>query len=107
MNNLDCNVTKCCHNDNDEKKCCLSSINVKGNNACTCDDTCCGSFFEDTSGSASNSYSTPNITLDIACDAASCVYNDNNKCNADHVDISGILASKTDDTVCATYKSRG
>lgn len=106
MTNLDCNVSCCCHNDNSEKKCCLSSINVRGTGASTCDDTCCGSFFEDKSGSVSNANNTPHVTLDISCDADSCVYNDNSKCTADHIDISGIFASAKDDTVCATYKSR-
>lgn len=42
MTNLSCNASTCTHNA--DKCCCLSGIDVKGANACTCDETCCGSF---------------------------------------------------------------
>ena len=106
MTNLDCNVKSCCHNDNEDARCCLSSINVQGHNACQCDETCCGSFFEDKTGAGKNSCKDPNETLDITCEAVNCVYNDNKACNAEHIDISGVFASSSGETVCSTFKEK-
>ena len=44
MTTLGCNVNACSHNK--DNCCCLSSIEVHGNSACKCDETCCGSFYE-------------------------------------------------------------
>lgn len=104
MTDLSCSARSCCHNS--DYCCCLSSINVKGNSASKSDDTCCGSFFEDKSGSSQNASETPNITLDIGCEAVDCVYNETKKCNADHIDISGIRATNSGETLCSTFRSR-
>jgi hypothetical protein len=106
MTDLSCSAKSCCHNS--DYCCCLPSINVKGNSASKSDDTCCGSYFEDKSGSVQNvaSNDAPNITLDICCEAADCVYNETKKCNADHIDISGISATNAGETLCSTFRSR-
>ncbi len=104
MTALGCNVNSCTHNK--DNCCCLSSIKVEGSSACKCDETCCGSFYEADSETAKNASESPKITLNIACDASNCVYNDNQKCNADHIDISGICASEACETVCATFKCK-
>ena len=98
-----CNVKSCCHNE--DNCCCLSSIEVNGSNACNCEDTCCGSYFEDKSGEK-NSAQTPHVSLSIACQATNCMYNDDKVCHADHVDISGIRATAADETVCATFQEK-
>lgn len=102
MTTLGCNVSTCCHNKDD--CCCLSTIDVKGRSACKCDDTCCGSYYEAGKEGARNSAQTPNITLDISCDACNCIYNEDKVCHADHIDISGICATDAGETVCATFK---
>jgi hypothetical protein len=102
MTDLGCNVKSCCHNEED--CCCLNSIRVEGSNACRCDDTVCGSYFEDKSG-AKNVTESPNPVVNISCEVSNCVYNDAKKCNAQHVDISGITATSSGETVCATFKS--
>lgn len=104
MTGLGCNVTTCAHND--DKCCCLTSIKVHGCNADKCDDTCCGSYEGAKSTTASNSCKTPKQSLDVACEAANCIYNTNNKCLADHINISGVSASEASETVCASFKSR-
>ena len=103
MTDLGCNVTSCTHNN--EQRCCLNSIEVKGNNACQCDETCCGSYFEEKSGSK-NAAEAPKVNLSINCEATNCVYNHSQKCNAEHVDISGIRATASDETICATFRSK-
>ena len=72
MTNLSCNASTCTHNA--DKCCCLSGIDVKGANACTCDETCCGSFDnKKENGSARNAAASPKLNLTIQC-AASTVY---------------------------------
>lgn len=103
MTNLSCNAATCCHNS--DNCCCLSDIDVKGSNACKCDETCCGSF-DNNKGGAKNSAASPKLNLEIKCAAKNCVYNKDSACHADHVDISGITAVNEGDTVCATFVSR-
>lgn len=103
MTSLGCNAKTCTHND--ENCCCLDSIKVDGYNACECSSTCCSSYAPEDKV-AKNSYQMPKSSLSIACAAHNCIYNENEKCHADHVDISGITASTSDDTVCSTFKSR-
>ena len=103
MTNLSCNACSCVHND--DNCCCLNGIDVKGSNACECSETCCGSYsYKD--GSAKNITASPKLNLQIMCAAHNCVYNNNDACQADHVDISGITAVNADDTVCSTFKSK-
>ena len=47
----------------------------------------------------------PKDSLSISCEATNCIYNCNKKCDADHVDISGIKATTEKDTVCATFQA--
>lgn len=103
MTGLDCNAKSCTHNE--ECKCCLTSIGVGGDHACKTDDTCCKDFYEDKCG-CKNAAETPKNALHVSCDADTCTYWDNQLCVADHIDISGITASTSGETVCATYKNK-
>ncbi|HCH83674.1 MAG TPA: DUF1540 domain-containing protein [Eubacterium sp.] len=103
MTNLSCNATTCSHNS--DKCCCLSGIDIKGEDACSCDETCCTSF-EHKENTSSNSCGSPKLNLSIKCAAHNCIYNEDNACHADHVDISGITAVNSDDTVCATFTTK-
>ena len=104
MTTLGCNVKACSHNK--DNCCCLSSIEVHGNSACKCDETCCGSFYEADSETAKNASESPKINLSISCEASNCVYNEDKKCSADHIDISGICAQDASETVCASFKCK-
>lgn len=110
MTNLECNVSSCCHNDKNVSKCSLSSIHVQGTNASTASDTCCGSYFEDTTDAVRNSFSnssvSPKASLNVSCDAKDCIYNEASACNAPHIDISGVCATDAKETVCTTFESR-
>lgn len=103
MSNLNCNAASCVNNC--DNKCCLSSICVDGSSACHCDETCCNDY-QHKSESAGNMCHMPKDSLSISCEATNCVYNSNKKCDAEHVDISGIKASTSSDTVCATFQER-
>ena len=104
MTTLGCNVNACSHNK--DNCCCLSSIEVHGNSACKCDETCCGSFYEADSETAKNASESPKINLSISCEASNCVYNEDKKCSADHIDSSGICAQDASETVCASFKCK-
>lgn len=103
MTDLGCNVKSCEHNK--DNCCCLSSIQVTGSSACNCDNTCCSSY-DEASKSASNSAKTPKLNLSIACEAVNCIYNEEKRCNANHVDISGVCATNEEETVCATFSRK-
>lgn len=104
MSSLGCNACGCEHNK--DNCCCLSSIHVQGKSATTTDCTCCGNFKEQDENSAKNSTACPKLTLDIKCDASNCVHNSDSRCVADHIDISGISATESGDTVCASFKCK-
>lgn len=104
MTSLGCNVNSCAHNR--DNCCCLSTIQVQGKSACECDGTCCGSFDEAGNGASKNSCKSPKESLSVSCEATNCVYNEDKKCSADHINISGICASESNETVCASFQCK-
>jgi hypothetical protein len=106
MADLKCVVENCGYN-----KDCLCSkgdISVGGRRACSIDDTCCESFAQKREGldAFTNSLSHPSRTISIDCEASKCIHNDNFKCIAEHVDISGCGACDCKETACATFSER-
>ena len=104
MTKLDCNVTNCLHNA--ENRCCKQTIVVDGSSAKDTCETCCGSFDQNRDGSYKNLFQTPESRLEIDCEAVNCVYNQDRRCHADHIGISGDGASDASHTECATFKMR-
>lgn len=102
MAHLGCVVESCAYNK--AEHCCLSSIEIGGNNADEPQATCCDSFAEKSEGFVNESQN-PEIHLDIRCAAEKCVYNNNRICQAHHVDIAGISAGVPMETLCATFHS--
>lgn len=103
MAELQCKVENCTYNR--ENCCCKGDIMVGGHHACCEDETCCESFMQRRGDSFSNSTS-PERIISIDCEAVKCVYNNNHKCVADHVDIKGCGACDCRETACATFKER-
>ena len=115
MTILDCSVTGCMYN---EANCChKGNIKVEGEDAKESEDTCCGSFDENTGDSFKNLFKTPergdrcakNVTgdapknIEVACCAANCVFNKEEKCSADHIGIAGGNACNCRETECASF----
>ena len=69
-------------------------------------DTCCGSFDEKKGGMFRNLFKTPENRLDVECDATNCVYNDDRRCVAEHIGITGGNATEAVQTECASFKLR-
>ena len=106
MAELKCVAENCVYNK--DCLCSKSDIMVGGKHADTIDDTCCESFMEKRQDrdSYSNSTSHPSKYISIDCEAVKCVYNQNYKCVASHVDIRGGQANESRETACATFKEK-
>lgn len=106
MTDLKCNVTSCTYNK--EHLCSKGDIMVGGKRAQEKDATCCESFSPKKEGMEgySSSLSHPSHTISIDCEASQCVYNQNYKCMAEHVEISGNGACNCKETLCATFREK-
>lgn len=104
MTNLECSVKNCLHNS--ENRCCKQAIIVDGSSAKQAYETCCGSFDQNKEGTFQNLFKTPETRLEVDCEAVNCVYNENRRCKADHIGITGDGASDATHTECATFKMR-
>lgn len=103
MTQLNCGVGSCANNKSG--CCCLSSIEVGGQSAQSSASTCCENFAQK-SASFTNDAMTPELNLNIGCQAKNCMYNSNGSCCSDHVNISGFSASTNRETLCETFKAR-
>ncbi len=100
MTKLKCDACSCAYNN--DYYCCIDSIQVGGREATHKSSTCCDSFAEK-SGAMSNSNQRPNPEMVVGCEATNCVYNENHKCDASEICISGDHACKPRQTECATF----
>ncbi len=103
MPSLDCSVKNCYYNK--ENLCVRNDILVEGKNATTTDATACDSFKlkNDEFTNSCGCDAAPNASLKVACRAENCMYNKNYMCDATHIDIGGITASKSEQTECDTF----
>ena len=106
MAELRCQVENCTYNK--EKLCSKGDIMVGGKRADKAEDTCCESFLQEREGMAAfrNAISHPSKIISIDCEAVKCIYNNNYKCVAEHVDIKGHSACDCKETACATFKEK-
>ena len=103
MPQLRCNADNCAHNANN--CCCNNEIKVDGQQAQTSSNTCCSNFCESQGNmqdAVDQAYASPETEVD--CSAQNCAHNDNCKCHADSVDVSGAGACNCDGTCCSTFK---
>ncbi len=106
MADLNCTVENCTYNEH--YLCAKGDIMVGGRHACNCGDTCCESFSRRREGhdAYTSSLSHASSTISIDCEAVKCIYNQNYKCRADHVDIEGCGACESRGTICATFAEK-
>ncbi len=104
MSELKCVVDSCCYNDN--CRCSKGDIMVGGKHAACSEDTCCESFAEQKRDSFRNATEHPSLHIGIDCEATKCMYNENYKCSASHVDIKGSGACDCHETACGTFKEQ-
>lgn len=105
MAELKCGAKECTYNK--DCLCAKGDIMVGGKHADKSADTCCESFLvKRENDSYTSSISHPSKMISIDCEAVKCIYNQNYKCVASHVDIRGDRASKSEETICATFKEK-
>ncbi len=106
MSLLECTAEECVYNK--RQCCCKGEIQVEGTRAENSADTSCGSFSakSDNAFQSSCGCKTPSRTIEIGCDVDACVYNNDKKCFADRIGISGSGAMEAGQTQCATFKKR-
>ena len=65
-----------------------------------------GSFDEKKEGAFQNLFKTPETRLEVDREAVNCVYNEDRRCKAEHIGITGDGAHEASHTECATFKMR-
>lgn len=104
MPDLGCSVKSCTYNW--DEKCDKDRILVEGSDACSCRETCCGSFKEAKDNSYKNVSKNVDMHVDVDCEAVDCVYNKEKRCAAEHIGIAGNNASTSKETECASFRAR-
>lgn len=105
MPNLNCGVGNCAYNQGG--LCSLNSVKVNGSFANSVGATCCGSFVE--KGGFTNAVENmgpADLATDVACEAEKCCHNENCKCHAHSIDISGDYAQSQENTQCSSFESK-
>ena len=91
MPSLVCSVQNCVYNN--AMYCSKGDIQVGGEEARKCQETCGESFQE-------------RKETCVDCKACHCTYNDHCKCTAGKIDIAGAAASTRGETECATFQCK-
>lgn len=102
MPELKCTVDSCLYNK--RECCCKGDIKVDGSDAQKTEDTCCSSFKERKGESYTSATEHPSKTIDVDCDATTCVYNKDCKCDAKSIGICGCSACHESETECASFR---
>ena len=105
MTRLDCSVTSCSYNEN--RLCKRENITVGGMEAKKPSETVCESFYPKGTNTMTNlDNKGASEETNVACHAVTCVYNDNKKCTAAHIQIAGVKAVSSGETECGTFQCR-
>lgn len=103
MTQLDCNVKTCMHNS--DNCCCKQKIEVEDISAKEACQTRCGSYDMKGEGSCCNAMGKePSKATEIDCKAMNCMYNSNGFCDAQHIGITGVNATSSEQTECGSFK---
>lgn len=102
---LNCTARTCVYNKNEY--CSKEDIQVGGTTAKTVDETCCNSFVERKAG-MENAVDTGCgcKTIQVDCKAGECTFNNDKKCEANQITITGASACKCDETCCGSFSKR-
>lgn len=105
MTNLECSVATCSYNEN--RMCKRENIKVGGQEAIKPSETVCESFYpRGTNTMTSLDDKGAQKETNVACGAVTCVYNQDKKCTADHIQIAGVKAVASGETECGTFQCR-
>ena len=99
---LSCTARPCMYND--DEYCSKGDIQVTGESANQSDETCCESFQERNDDSLSSSVGSGCKTIDVDCEACDCTFNEEEKCGADKITITGASACHCEETSCGSFE---
>ena len=103
MTKINCNVTNCSHN---KSSVCYSNIvNIKGGQAKEARHTACGNFLDmkDYSNLTNNTNACGPCDS-LVCSVQSCVYNKNQACTAESINVDGHNVVVYTEANCSTFK---
>ena len=103
MTKINCNVTNCSHN---KSIVCYSNIvNIKGGQAKEACHTACGNFLDmkDYSNLTNNTNACGPCDS-LVCSVQSCVYNKNQACTAESINVDGHNVVVYTEANCSTFK---
>lgn len=111
-NNLECEAANCAYNT--QHFCSANEIEVQGGDTMGGRFTYCGTFEERSAESGMKEVTQMNLGelpsegMDpvVGCTAVNCVYNHDQTCQADRVNIASPLASTAEQTECETFYPR-
>ncbi|HKM03562.1 MAG TPA: DUF1540 domain-containing protein [Lachnospiraceae bacterium] len=101
MAELNCGVSNCFYNKN--SLCSKGDIMVGGKQADVKDQTSCESFSNREQESYTSSLDHASKVISIDCEASKCTYNNNYRCIASQVDVTGNGAKGSKETSCSTF----
>lgn len=103
MTKINCNVTNCSHN---KSNVCYSNIvNIKGGKAEESRSTCCGNFLDMRDYSTlTNNTNAPGPCDALVCTVQTCVYNKNQACTAEVINVQGDNVVVYTEANCSTFK---
>lgn len=108
MAKLNCSVKGCCYNV--DNGCCKTNIHVTGANAKNACETVCDSFLAKgctaTCSDQVTSCACACEQIEVCCDAVNCKYNQNEKCKANHIGITGVRAVTNGETECGSFECK-
>lgn len=117
MNKLKCSAVNCLYNY--DALCSAETIKVQGEQAMGSGATFCGTFSSKSignyvssitnmnyGGAAKQLFNTAAMEPHVLCDAVNCIYNANQLCNADNVQIQNEVSTTAEQTECQTFYPR-
>lgn len=101
MTKLNCSVNSCAYWC--DHLCSKEEIQVDGSFAEKENETCCSSFVPRHGMEVSNSTASASEEMKIQCEATNCLHNQQQECDASHVDIQGSRACTCGETKCSSF----
>lgn len=99
---LVCAARTCVYNK--DEYCSKGDIRIGGDHATNSFETCCTSFEERRGNNSANTTGSASSMIDVDCTACNCTYNEEKKCSADKIGVSGSSAHDSEETSCGTFR---
>ncbi|MDS0527379.1 DUF1540 domain-containing protein [Clostridium sp. SHJSY1] len=105
MSRIQCDATKCSHNNN--SACYANRVNIGGNAAQQDTQTCCGSFLNKLLYSdLTNNTNCQGPCDTLVCFVKGCQHNENTLCNLNQISVGRNTAEIYDETLCESFQRK-